>query len=239
MIKKKLKLDFYTAHQTLVDLQPIKARTKPPTWWKSIKNSYDQFRSRVGVNVPTPTIKTCPGIVDYMRKPIVLKLWSDGIFRVKQNGNVECIEPLHNSGQLDGSQHERKQFGDTLYPNRTVFKLHGPWAVKASERKEFMITECHYSEDLRKHDILISPGITNFYDQHTLNVFLAFPIKDEEYTVTLKYGTPLMSIYPMHEMELDIKMHEVESKEKWHRIQHVYPSTFIGRYHSRKHTRSK
>ena len=70
MIKKKLKLDFYTAHQTLVDLQPIQARTKPPTWWKSIKNSYDQFRSRAGVKVPTPTVKTCPGIVDYIRKPV-------------------------------------------------------------------------------------------------------------------------------------------------------------------------
>ena len=85
----------------------------------------------------------------------------------------------------------------------------------------------------------IRDRITNFYDKHTLNCFLVFPIKDEEYTVTLKYGTPLMSIYPMHEMELDIKMHEVESKEKWHTIQHVYPSTFIVRYHSRKHTRSK
>ena len=239
MIKKKLKLDFYTAHKTLIELQPIQCRTKPPSWWKSIKNSYVQFRSRAGTKVPTPTIKTCPGIVDYIRKPIVLKLWSDGIFKVKPNGDVECIEPLQQAGILDGSQHERRQFGDTLYPNCTVFKLHGPWSIKSSERKDFMITECHYTEDLRKHGILISPGITNFYDQHTLNCFLVFPIKDEEYTVTLKYGTPIMSIYPMHEMELDIKMHEVPTRQEWQEIQNVFPSTFIGRYHSRKHTRGK
>jgi NDP-sugar pyrophosphorylase family protein len=60
-----------------------------------------------------------------------------------------------------------------------------------------------------------------------------------EKNVTLKYGTPIMSIYPMHEMELDIEMHEIATRQEWQEIQNVFPSTFIGRYHSRKHTRSK
>ena len=238
MMKRKNRLDFYTTHDTLIEMQPIKQGTKPPGWWKSIKNSYDQFRSRVGVTVPTPTIKTCPGVVDYMRKPITLKLWSDVIFKVKANGDVEAIEPIHNAGIIDGAMHHSEQYGDTLYPGRTVFKLHGPWAVKANFPGEYMITECHYNEDLRKHGIMVSPGITNFNDQHTLNVFLVFPIKEKEYVVTLKYGTPLMSIYPMFEQPIDIEMHKC-TRQEFQDIQNIHPSTFLGRYYAGKHARNK
>lgn len=235
MLRKKNRLDFYTAHDTIIEMQPIRQGTKPPAWWKRIKNSFDQFRSRVGVSVPTPTIKTCPGVVDYMRKPITLKLWSDVIFKVKANGDVECIEPIHNAQIIEGAMHHSEQYGDTLYPNRTVFKLHGPWAVKANFPGDYMITECHYSEDLRKHNILISPGISNFNLQHTLNFFLVFPIKDEDYTVTLKYGTPIMSLYPMHDRPFEIKMHQTDLKG-FRDVQSVFPSTFIGRYYAGKHT---
>ncbi len=234
MLRKKNRLDFYTAHDTLIEMQPIKKNTKPPSWFRKIKQSYDEFRSRLGVYVPTPTIRTCPGVVDYMRKPITLNLWSDVIFKVKANGDVDAVEPIYNANICEGAMHFSKQYGETLYPNRTVFKLHGPWCVKANFPGEYMVTECHYSEDLRKHDILISPGITNFTNQHTLNVFLVFPIKDEDYTVTLKYGTPLMSIYPMHEKHFDIKMHKVD-RIGFQDIQSVFPSTFIGRYHAGKH----
>ena len=85
---KKLKLDFYTQHGSILELQPIQPRSKPPTWWKSIQNSYDTFRSKVGLKIPTPTLKTCPGVVDYIRKPITLRLWSDAIFKVKPDGDV-------------------------------------------------------------------------------------------------------------------------------------------------------
>lgn len=234
MFKKKLKLDFYTAHETLIEMQPIKKNTKPPSWFRKIKQSYEQFRSRVGVHVPIPTIRTCPGVVDYMRNAITLKLWSDVIFKVKANGDVECIEPIHDSKIIEGAMHHSEQYGDTLYPNRTVFKLHGPWAVKANFPGDYMITECHYSEDLRKHNILISPGISNFCDQHTLNCFLVFPIKDEDYTVMLKYGTPIMSLYPMHDRPFEIKMYRTD-RQGFYDVQSVFPSTFIGRYHTGKH----
>ena len=233
MFKKKLKLDFYTAHETLIDLQPIQQGTKPPTWWKQIKKSYDKFRSRVGIKVPVPTVRTCPGVVDYIRRPITIKMWSDGIFKVKPTGIVECIEPFYGAKLLTGSIHDSAQYGGAIYKDRVVFKLEGPWCVKASDDSEFMITECHYTEDLRSHGILISPGITNFYHQHTLNVFLVIPIKEEEYTFTLKYGTPLMSIYPMHEKEMDIEMHKI-NREFFSDFQNVYPSKFIGRYYTGK-----
>lgn len=238
MIKKKLKLDFYTAHHTLAELQPIHLRSKPPSWWKTLKNSYDTYKSRVGASLPVPTIKTCPGVSDYMRLPITLKLWSDGAFKVKPNGDVEVIEPLYDSHILTGGIHSSNQYGGDLYEGRAVCKLNGPWCVKASSKAKFMITECHYNEDLRKHGIMVSPGITNFNEQHTLNVFLVFPIKEKEYVVTLKYGTPLMSIYPMFEQPIDIEMHKC-TRQEFQDIQNIHPSTFLGRYYAGKHARNK
>jgi len=238
MIKKKLKLDFYTANPVVLDLQPIHLRSKPPSWWKGLKNSYCAYKSRVGGSIPVPTIKTCPGVSDYIRLPITLKLWSDGMFKVKPSGEVEIIEPIYQSHTLTGGTHKADQYGGDLYEGRVICKLDGPWCVKASSKAQFMITECHYNEDLRKHGIMVSPGVTNFKENHTLNVFLVFPIKKEEYTVTLKYGTPLMSIYPMFEQPIDIEMHNC-TRQEFQDIQNIYPSSFIGRFYARKHARKK
>ena len=230
-----MKLDFYTYDKTVKELQPIENRTRPPSWWKQMKNSYEVFKSRQGIKVPTPTIKTCPGVADYIRTPITLKLWSDVIFRVKPDGMVEAAEPIPEAKKVRGAIHPRDQYSSEIYKDRAVFKLHGPWAVKASDKTNFMITEVHYSEDLRQHGILLSPGILNFYHQHTLNVFLVFPLKPEEYTVTLKYGTPLMSIYPMTSEKVEVRNHLCTHLE-FEEMQDMYPSTFLGRYYSRKHT---
>lgn len=230
-----MKLECYTYDKRLIELQPLKHKNKPPSWWTKLKKVYNVLDLRSGVEVPTPTIKACPGVVDYIRKPIIMKLWSDVIFKVFPDGRVRMAEPLHSNGAIQGNTHEREQHGTELYPNATVFKLANPWVLKASDRTEFMCTEVHYTEDLREHGIMVSPGIVNFYDQHSFNVFLVFPIKEEEYTVKLKYGTPLMSLYPMTDKKVDISLHHVSAQECNDILNH-FPPTFLGRYYSRKHT---
>jgi len=232
-----VKLKCYTHDKSVFELQKLEYKTKPPSWWKKIKNFAHKFDIRSGVNIPVPTIKTCPGVADYIRKPITLKLWSDVIFNIKPDGKVKLAEPIESFNRIGGGVHEDYQYGKELYPGRTVFKLYGPWAIEGSDRTEFMLKEIHYSEDLRKHDILISPGIANFKDQHTLNVFLVFPIKEEEYTVQLKYGTPIMSIYPMTDKKVELE-HYLIPKTEWDAFQNNYPSTFLGRYYAGKHARS-
>lgn len=231
-----MKLDAYTYDKKLIELQPLEIKNKPPQWWSNLKKVYKVFDPRTSISVPSPTIKACPGVVNYIRKPIIMKLWSDAIFKVFPDGRVKVATPLHNDRvNLQIGVHEKKQFGN-LYENSTVVKLVSPWVMKASDRTDFMCTEVHYDNELRKHGILVAPGVINFYDQHASNVFLVFPVKEEEYEIQLSYGTPLMSIYPMTDKKVDIEMHHATTDEM-NDIIDCFPSTFLGRYYSRKHTR--
>ena len=92
---------------------------------------------------------------------------------------------------------------------------------------------------MRKHGILVAPGIVNFYDQYSMNMFLIFPIKDEEYTVKLKHGTPIASLYAMHEEKMDIKMHRVNEETLKSIVSARIPSVFFRKYYSGKNTRRK
>ena len=89
--------------------------------------------------------------------------------------------------------------------------------------------------DLRDQNIEVVPGVISLYDQHAMNIFLTFKRKDEPYEVTLKYGTPLMGIFPMTEKDIEIEMHHTD-RTSWEDICDIFPPTFLGRYHARKKT---
>lgn len=233
LIMRKVKLDCYTFDETLLEMLPLKTKATKPAWWSGLKKLYKVFDVMSGIEIPTPTIKLCPGVVDYIRNPIEVKLWTDVIFKVFPSGKVTTVCPLNEKHALSAGVHDEKQTGPDLYPGRTVVKLSNPWALKASDRSQFMCTEVHYSEDLRKHNIIVSPGILNFYDQHALNIFLAFPLKDEPYEIELKYGTPIMALHSMTEKPIEIECH-LTNIEGLNRILAAFPSTFFGRYYARR-----
>lgn len=233
MRNKKVKLDAYTYDRSVMENFPWTNKKKKPSWWKMLPTMYKSYHSPSGIRVPTPTVKACPGITQYIQKAIVVKLWADIIFKVNPNGKVTSASPLH-STQVQTGNHERQQYGADLYPGYTVVKIDSPWHIKSSRRLDFMCSEFHYSEDLRKHGILVAPGIVNFYDQHAVNTFLLFPLKDEEYEVRLNYGSDLMSLHPMEDVEVEFENHFVNGIEEWGNINDKFPRSFLGRYYARK-----
>jgi hypothetical protein len=228
-----MKLDFYTFDKTLLELLPVKRKVQNPSWWSKLKKFYYQYDVRSGIKIPAPTVKLCPGVADYIRNSIDIKLWTDVIFKVKPNGQVTVATPLTDDGRMPISMHDDKQTGPELYPDRTVVKLTNPWAVKASDRTQFLVTENHYTEDLREHGIMVSPGLTNFYDQHALNIFLVFPIKEEEYEVTLQYGSTLMSLHPLTEKNVDVNC-SFMNNEDFNGLLANFPNKFFGRYYAKR-----
>tara|TARA_B110000503_G_scaffold16382_1_gene23310 strand:+ start:5532 stop:6242 length:711 start_codon:yes stop_codon:yes gene_type:complete len=235
---KKLTIEAYTHNKQVYEHQPMTNKQFKPSWWKNLATMYKIYHSKSGIMVPTPTVKACPGITQYMQKAIIMRLWADTIFRVQSNGKVSCVTPLHSGEAVQCGIHERSQHGEDLYPGYTVCKLESPWYFKASDNSSFMNSEYHYSEELRKEGILVAPGVLNFHDQHATNVFLLFPLKDETYEVELKYNTPLMALFPMTDKPIEFKNHYVP-KHEWNELNNVFPSTFLGRYYARKHTTAK
>lgn len=235
MFKKKIKLDCYTYMKPLLELQPLKVRSKSPSWWSKLKSMYITFDPKAGMHIPSPTVKACPGIVEYIRKPINLNLWSDLIINVSKDGRIKTTGPAH-AGQsvVETSIHESNQYHEDLYGNNAVvLKLVAPWFVKSDDEVDFLLAEAHYSPELRKHGIQVCPGIVNFKYQYSLNVFLVIPIKDEDYEISLKYDTPLMSMFPMSEREVEIEMHEAD-RQFCFNLMDIYPSTILGRYYAYK-----
>lgn len=231
-----MKLRATTFDRRLLEYQPLQIGTSDrPSWWSELKKSFRVHDPRTGIKVPTPTVKACPGVVDYIRKPMNIHLWSDAIFKIFPDGRVNVSTPLHNGGEVQIGVHEKDQFG-SMYPNHTVCKVVNPWVFEGSDRTEFLCTDVHYDKEFRKHGMFIAPGITNFYDQHVCNIFIVFPLKDEPYEVTLRYGQPLMSVYPMTNKKINLAMYH-NTRDKCNEIANAFPPTFLGRYYTRKNTR--
>ena len=93
--------------------------------------------------------------------------------------------------------------------------------------------------------IAITPEIAKKYISLGLEVSLSenygvhLGIKDEEYTVKLKHGTPIASLYAMHEEKMDIKMHRVNEETLKSIVSARIPSVFFRKYYSGKNTRRK
>lgn len=232
----KIKLDCYTFDKKLIDLQPLKMRKNNPPWWKKLKPLYKVLNPKNGIMTPSPTIRACPGIVEYIRAPILINLWTDLIVKVFPDGRIHVGEPMHNSGQMLAHIHDEKQYNNHIWKNRSVLKLITPWHIVADKPLNVLVSDAYYyTDDLRDNNVEVVPGVISLYDQHAMNIFLTFKRKDEPYEVTFKYGTPLMGIFPMTEKNIDIEMHYTD-KNSWEDVCDIFPATFLGRYHARKKT---
>lgn len=232
-----MKLKAYASDKRLLEFQPLEIKNRPPDWWHKLKKMFTILDTKTGINIPTPTIRACPGVMEFVRKPIVIRSWTDAIFKIYPDGRASVSTPKHNGGEMHIGIHEQKQYGE-LYPNHAVVKVVNPWVMVGSDRTNFLCTDVHYEPELRKHGIFVAPGITNFYDQHVCNIFLVFPLKEESYQVSIKYDQPLMAVFPMTDDTVKIEMNKV-SRDELNEISNAFPSTFLGRYYTRKHTRRK
>jgi hypothetical protein len=234
MFKRKVKLDCYTHVPDLIKMQPLKPGAKPPSWWSKIKSTYKVYESKKGMHVTAPTVKTCPGVVEYIRKPINFNLWTDLDIIVTPDGRIKSSGPGNTVSGLDRVEtHDIKQYHADLYGDVVVAKLVSPWVITSEDETDFLLTETHYSPELRRLGIGIIPGVVNFKYQHSMNIFLILPIKEEEYEIKLKYDTPIASLFPMTEREVEIYMHEAD-EVFMNRLVGKFPSITSGRYYAYK-----
>ena len=68
------------------------------------------------------------------------------------------------------------------------------------------------------------------------NIFIVFPLKEDAYQVQLKYGQPLMSVYPLTDKKINLTL-DLKTRQDCDDITNAFPPTFLGRYYTRKHTR--
>lgn len=227
--KSKITIDAFTNVTGVYEYFPIQHANKfIPEWWKRIPGSLDLPNS-VGINVKTPTMKTCSGFIDLYNQGFVLPLWADLVFETKETGEYAF---QFSNPESTMNSHMSKQFGNQL-KDKIHLKIISPWYLKEKSGVKFLLFQPVWNHLTSYPEFNMPPGVVDFKNQVVSNVNMFVPAKDARYEV--KNNTPLMHIIPLTDKNVQIKHHLVDDKEynKLHdRVE--YHSTFLGKMSNNK-----
>jgi len=211
--KPTLVLDCFTWSRSAYELLPIDyGYNHFPDWWKQLPR---QVRADPFDIAPLNTTKTCPGIVHFHTKCIVLPMWCDLNIHISEN-NYEWnysdsnykldTHPLHvqTEGWLDNSFFN--------------IKFIAPWAIKCKTFDKFLQTYPIYSygpEKLKR--LIMAPGVVDFKSQHAVNVNTLGQYKKEHQYISYEAGEPLAFFFPLSDKKIKLKHHLV-SKEDFNQL---------------------
>jgi len=235
MFKKSIVLNFYTASPAAYNTaRPTWGKEKEkPNWLKELKTSVNMWWEHLGMWGKSSTVAICPGIREYIASPINQNMWADLDIRINPDGTFTTSKEMR-PWDVEVSEHPESQWKNLYTGRRIALKLDNPWKVVTDSPADFLMCESHYSTNyFRDLQIWQSPGVTNYKYQHSLNVHLNAPIKEEPYIISLKYDTPLQSIFPLTDKPIEIRYHLIEPREFDVLGGHM-PLTMVGRYYRQK-----
>lgn len=234
--KKPIILNLYTYNKAVYETARPKwgKEREKPNWLKELKTSMNMWWEHLGMWGKTSTVAICPGIREYLSTPIQQNMWADLDIRINPDGTFTNSSEMRPWQCMHISEHPDIQWKNMYTGKRIALKLDNPWKAVSDSSVPFMMCESHYSTNyFRDKKIWTSPGVTNYKYQHSLNVHLNVPVKDEPYIISLKYDSPLISYFPMTERPVEIKYHLI-SESEWQGIGNHMPQTMIGRYYRQK-----
>ena len=230
---KSVKLTAYTSDiSVMTNCKPVLGKdVKTPGWLKNISASVKSWNQNIGLYDKAGTVAICPGIREYLSTPIALSMWSEIDIRINPDGSWSSTAQSRPELNTQVVEHEQDQWKGMYPGKRIALKLNSPWKFVTNSDTKFLFSESHYSTSyFREKDVWLSPGVTNFKYQHSTNIHLNCPLKEESYVLTLKYGMPLISLFPMTERAIDFKCEQI-SEEKLFNIGEHMPRVPIGKYY--------
>jgi hypothetical protein len=201
--KSKITLDCFTTNETIIKTAPVDFATKHfPEWWKNLPSEYvDGFFSR-------PTMKNCAGMNDLYGYSIAIPLWSD--FALHTNNN-QFEWQFSDKKTNVGNHNIQKQANGFLPSNYSHLKIISPWNFKCKKDINWMWNTPFYNFS-QYPDIVIPNAIINFKHQIKTNINFLFR-SDEDKTILLKQGTPLVLLTPLTDKKIEIVRHLIDEKE--------------------------
>lgn len=214
MFNKSITLKASSPYLQILDYLPItEAKEQIPEWSNTLKGI-----QRIPVVDQTPEMyeffssaKFCPAINDMLNTGYILRMWCDCEIRVFPDGRTQYAF----SGPFKASSHSSLQYEGIIKGFANV-KLESPWHFATNKHVSFYWTSPFYhSSYFEQNNIVVMPGLLDFYYNHITNVNLLFPIKDNEYTVIIKAGQPLVHIIPLTKEKITLK-HDKISFDDFH-----------------------
>jgi hypothetical protein len=214
--KRTIVVDCFTQNAPAYHLfKPDYAVKFYPEWWKSlgrlapIKNLPPESQL---IGMSGPTIKNCPGVMDYYRNGFILPLWCDHLFEIGKI-NTDYLRVVSSDSIHRNTKHPVEQRGKYLPESRyTHIKLESPWYFKSNKKVNFIWVKPTWNFD-NPNEFIQPPAIIEFYYQHATNFNLFFERKQETHQVILKAGIPTGHFIPISDNKIKLQTHEVSEAE--------------------------
>jgi len=221
----------FTNNKTAYDYFPIsRARDFIPQWWKDIPiNTSNPARENEiqSVSNQVPTMKRCPGIIEYYKKGFMLPLWSD-VEIINDNENIS-FSIVSSAGGNGFDSHLPTQKGGFLSNDIWKhIKIFSPWVFETSEKVDFLYLQPHWNLNELNKDILIPNGHIDFYINHAIEIQLFFNKNTSDTVTTIKAGTPMLHLVPLTDKK--IKLHVLYDNSAFDRLAD-HKISFIGDYY--------
>ena len=210
--KEKIVLTAYTDDPTLLEMFPVvEANKNYPSYYKTLESKYqklDKRNSRFVENAPEKqsTIRSCYGINNFNNYGFILPVWGEYSI-VMDNSNAHAI------GSADNriSYHEGEQSAGALDPYH-IFKLESPWEFTCNRDIKFLMTQNVFAVNSEYYSI--TPGITDFYNQTTTNIFLMVNRHQNNKEILIKAGSPLAKFIPLTDEDVELRHEVVDDVKK-------------------------
>ena len=232
MFNKKIKLTAYTYENDIfINEKPTFNKTDQVEWMKLLPSSYERFDPNLGSTFEVATAKNCPGINNFISSGIKFKMWTHLKIRVHPSGAVQEL-PGTVKGTIDPfAQHPREQYEHIYQRGKTAFKLNNPWIMACNQDVKFLFVESHYSTHfMRENNIYIAPGIIDYKYQRSTNIHLVLDVKETAYDLTIPYGTPLVTLFPLTERKIDMDW-KILPKEEFDKVANIFPRCPMRKYY--------
>jgi hypothetical protein len=114
---------------------------------------------------------------------------------------------------VDTNSHRYEQFAKYALDDGCNMKIQSPWCIKTKEDLNWTWTQPTWSLRKDLKNFVILPGVVNFKYQHGTNINFFLINENVEKQTIIKPNTPLVSLHPMTDKEIEIKRHLVDEKE--------------------------
>jgi len=225
----------YTDNVNAYEYFPIRqAREFIPQWWKDIPNTvYDENNNYHTKVFLKPTMKRCPGIIEYYKKGLMIPLWSDIEIIVDRNINEEGWSTAIANESLN-EPHPDFQKGDFLSSGNWFHnKLISPWKIETKEPLDFLYLQPHWNLNELNNDIVIPNGYNSFYkDNHATHIQM-FVNKSFDRVVNIDAGIPILHLVPLTERK--IKVHTIYDEDRVNMLNKKGAGySFTSKYYTKK-----
>ena len=217
--KKNNEIVFWTDLKGLPDIVPIReSKHFIPEWFKQAP----AFLPEENELTAMPTVKRCPGFIDFFKMGYVLPAWCDFHLEISEN---EC-EVKTPGDAFPVSFHGSTQFKNYLPEHakknvKLIFKPHSPWRVKTPKGVKMLQLPMLYHFN---PEFYVLTGVIDTYIEHELNPQLIFNRAGEFF---IKRGTPLSMYIPIRTEEFDVVIREQTQEDTDAEGKQVYAITSV------------